>query len=164
MREKRRRRVRHRVVRVEDVEPPLARHAHEGVGQREQVLWLAEQRILGHEHALERQSRHTGAPSERQLAADEMHFVAAKRQRVRQLRGHGAASADRRVADDADSHGSDFRSDPRATGSRTTMPSAKLTPASAPNWPSRVSMSRANTGDINRVGTAAGSAGANWLR
>ena len=49
----RRRRVRHRVVRVDDVELLLAGHAHDRVGQREQVLRLAEQRIRRRVHALE---------------------------------------------------------------------------------------------------------------
>ena len=42
---KRRRGVRHRVVRVDDVEPELARHLHDLVRERQQVLRLAKQRI-----------------------------------------------------------------------------------------------------------------------
>ena len=53
----RRRRVRHGVVRVHDVELLLARDADDGVGERQQVLRLAEQRIRRRVHALERQSR-----------------------------------------------------------------------------------------------------------
>ena len=42
-----------------------------------------------------------------------------------------------------------------ATGSRTTMPSAKATPASAPNCASRLSMSCRNVGAVSRVGDRA---------
>ena len=44
-RQQRRRRVRNRVVRVDDVEPELARHLHDPVRQRQHVLRLAEQRV-----------------------------------------------------------------------------------------------------------------------
>ena len=62
------------------------------------------------------------------------------RERVRQLGRDHAAAADRRVADHADIHGACFSRSGRWTGSRTTMPSANATPASAPNCASRLSI------------------------
>ncbi len=59
---------------------------------------------------------------------------------------------------------SDLKSDERTTGSRTISPSAKATPACAPNWASRLSMSCRNVEAVSRVGTADASDGANWLR
>ena len=82
---------------------------------------------------MERQARLELAQPERRIGADEVHLVAAVRQRLRELGGDDAAAADRRVADDADVHrfvghgSSRFRQ--RAfgrhrCGSRTTTPSA----------------------------------------
>ena len=43
----RRRRMRNRVMRVDDVELVRVRHLHQAVGQRQQILRLAKQRISG---------------------------------------------------------------------------------------------------------------------
>src|SRR5581483_10486478 len=96
------------------------------------------------------------------VAADEMHFVVAQRQRVRQLRGDDAAAAHRRIAHDRDIHGV-FSSESRASSSRTTMPSANSTPICAPNCASRLSIRRRNAGAESRVATASSPVGANWL-
>jgi hypothetical protein len=50
-------RVRHGVVCVHDVEPMVARQAHEGGGERQQVLGFAEQRIRRCLDPLEREAR-----------------------------------------------------------------------------------------------------------
>ena len=42
----------------------------------------------------------------------------------------------------------------RTSGSRTINPSANRTPASAPNWASRLSISWLNVSDVKRVDTA----------
>ena len=65
--------MRHGIVRVNDVELVLAGDADDGVGEREQVLRLAEEWIRRRIDAFERESRQPGAPAERDLAADEMH-------------------------------------------------------------------------------------------
>src|SRR5205085_10858669 len=123
-----------------------------------------EERIRRHLHALEEQARYPGPPAKRALAADHVDLMAAQRERVGELGRDHAAAADRRVADHADVHGTCFSTPDRPTGSRTTMPSAKATPARAPNCASRLSTSCANVDAVRRVATAPSSAGANWLR
>jgi hypothetical protein len=91
---------------MDQVELVLARHADDGVGEREQVLRLAEQRIRRGVDALEPQSGQPVAPAERPLAAEQRDLMVAQRQRMRQLRRDHAAAADRGVTDDADTHGS----------------------------------------------------------
>ena len=54
-REERRRRMRHGVVRVNDVEIELTRHLHDPVGERQQILRLPKQRIRRRQHLVERQ-------------------------------------------------------------------------------------------------------------
>ena len=103
--QERRRGVRHGVVRVHDVEAEIARHLHHLVGDRQQVLRLAEQRIGRRQHLVERQARLIVAEPERRLRADDVHPVAADGQRLAELRGDDAAAADRGVTDDADVHG-----------------------------------------------------------
>ena len=94
-----------------------------------------------------------------------MHLVAAAGQRVRQLGGDHAAAADRRVADHADVHGCMLQQAGRWTGSRTTIPSAKATPASAPNCASRLSIELPERRRRQRVSARRRrSTGANWLR
>ena len=97
-------RVRHRVVRVDDVEPAFAADLDDLVGQRQQVLRLAEQRVAGRPHGVEGESRLEVAQPHRRLAADEPHLVAAPREPLGELRGDDAAAADGCVADDADVH------------------------------------------------------------
>ena len=53
---------------------------------------------------------------------------AERRQSVRELRGHDTTAAHRRVTDNRQSHDDDLRREVRATGSRTTTPSAYATP------------------------------------
>src|SRR5687768_13472538 len=150
-------------MRVHEVQLPLARDAHDRVGQREQVLRLAEKRIRGRFDTLERQAWQAMPPPERDFTADEMHAMAPKRQRVGQLGSDHAAAAYRRVTDNPDVHGSDLRRPPRRTGSRTTKPSAKATPARAPNCASRLSMSCRKVEAVRRVATASPAAGANCV-
>ena len=96
------RRVRHRVVRVDDVEPMRFGDTGDRVRQREQVLRFAEQRIRRHDDLLETDGRGFAvAPPERRFAADQVHLVAARGQRLRELRCDHAAAAHRCVADDA---------------------------------------------------------------
>ena len=97
-------RVRDRVVRVDDVEGELARQLDDLVRQRQQVLRLAEQRIASACGRGETPARLVIAETERRLGADEVHLVAAPRERLRQLGGDDAAAADRRVTDDPDIH------------------------------------------------------------
>ena len=104
-RQKRDCRVRDRVVRVNDAEPELARHLHEPIGQRQHVLRLAEQRIARRLDLVKRQARMELGQPERQIRADEVHLVAAVRERLPQLGGDDAAAADRGVAEEADVQG-----------------------------------------------------------
>ena len=68
----RRRRVRDGVVRVHDVEPLVARHLNDLVGERQQVLRLAEQRIARRLDAVERQARLIVAEPDRHVAAEDV--------------------------------------------------------------------------------------------
>ena len=145
------RRVRDRIVGVDDVERVLLGDAGDGVGERQQVLRLAEERIRRDADRLERQAGDTVAPAKRRLAAHQVHAVAAFGERVRQLGGDHAAAADRGVADHPDLHGAYFSSPGRTIGSRTTRPSAKATPARAPNWASRLSISCRKVDAVRRV-------------
>ena len=155
--------MRHGVMGMDDIEPLFARDAHEGVGQREQVLRLAEQRVRRCLDRGERQPRHAGAPPERRLAADDVDVMTAAGERVRQFRGDHAAAADRGVAHHPDVHGSCFNRPGLRIGSRTTIPSANATPARAPNCASRLSMSCLKMDEVRRVATAPVPPGANWL-
>ena len=49
---------------------------------------------------MEREARLVVAEPKRRLGADEMHLVAAARQRLGELGGHDAAASNRRVTDD----------------------------------------------------------------
>ena len=158
------RRMRDRVVGMDDVEPVVLGDPRDGIGQRQQVLRLAEERIRRHQDRLERQAGDAVAQPERRLAADQVHVVPPLRERVRQLGRDHAAAADRGVAHHPDLHGACFRSPGRRIGSRTTRPSANATPARAPNWASRLSISCLKVEAVSRVATASSSAGANWLR
>ena len=160
----RRGRVRHGVVGVNDVEVPLLSDARDRSRQRQQVLRLPEQRVRRHFDGYERQSGYAGAPSKRRLAADQMDMMASNRQRVCQFGRDHPAPADRRIAHHPDVHGRCLRTPERSSGSRTTKPSANATPARAPYWASRLSISCLNVGSVNRVATAPSSAGTNWLR
>ena len=141
-REKPGRRVRHRVVRVDDVQAELARHLDDAVGQRQQILRLAKQRIRRRRDLVEEQPFLEIAEPERRLGADEVRLMAAQRQGLPQLGRHHAAASDRRVADDADVQGRahSWRRCGRTSGCFTTMPSANATPARAPNCASRLSI------------------------
>jgi len=148
-------RVRHRVVRVDDVEPLVARHLDDLVRERQQVLRLAEQRVVGRLDAMERQARLVVGQAERRLAAEHVDVMPAQRQVLPEFGGDDAAAANRGVTDDSDVHGV-LKSDARAGVSRTTTPSAQVTPASAPNCASRLSMSWRNNGVFRRVAAVFG--------
>ena len=96
--------MRDRVVGVHDGEPELARDLHEPIGQRQHVLRLAEQRIARRLDLVKSQARMELRQPERQIRADEVHLVAAVRQRLPELGGDDAAAADRGVAEEADVH------------------------------------------------------------
>ena len=84
---------------------------------------------------------HAGAPAERRLAADQMHLVAADRRARAPARSRPRRC--RRPTRSRPCRSSSrmcFSRPERWTGSRTTMPSAKATPASAPNCASRLSI------------------------
>ena len=135
------RRVRHRIVRVDDVEPFFPRNLDDFVRERQQILRLSEQWIAGRFHTMERQARLIVSEAKRRVAAQNMNPVTARRERFAQLGRDDAAAANRGIADDADVHGIAFMRLARSIGSRTTKPSAQATPASAPNCASRLSMS-----------------------
>src|SRR5204863_1306048 len=129
-----------------------------------QVLRLAEERIRRRQHLVKGEARLEFTKAERHLRADDVHLMAALRQRLAELGRDDAAAADRGVTDDADVHAVQSRSRcGRSTGSRTTNPSAKSTPASTPNCASRLSMSVMKRGDVSRVCTASAAGGVNWL-
>jgi hypothetical protein len=141
VREVRGRRMGHCVMRMNDIEAMIPGNADDRIAEGEQVLRLPEQRVRRDFDALEREPGNAIAPPERLVAADHVDLMAAIRERVRELGGHHPAAAERRVADDADLHRTCFRSVVRSNGSLTMTPSAKATPASAPNCASRLSMS-----------------------
>ena len=95
--------------------------------------------------AMERQPGLIAAEPERRVAAQNVDVVPARRERLPELGRDDAAAADRRITDNADPHSPHISLSPlnsvgRTTGSRTTMPSAQVTPACAPNWASRLSI------------------------
>ena len=96
------RRVGDRVVRVDHVQLELARDLHEPVGERQQVLRLAKQRVARRGDLMERQARVKLTEPERRVSADEVNLVAAVRERFRQLGGNDAAAPDRGVAENPD--------------------------------------------------------------
>src|SRR5439155_26562271 len=110
---------------------------HDLVRHREHVLRLVEQRVARRVDLVKGEAGMELAEPERNIAADQVDLMPALGQLDRQLGRDDPAAADRRVADDADVH----RSCGRTTGSFTTNPSAKATPASAPNCASRLSIS-----------------------
>ncbi len=143
-------RVRDRVVRVDDLELLVARDLDDLVGERQEVLRFAEQRIGRRFDPVEEQARLVLAEPGRHVAAQDVDAMAARRERLAELGRDDAAAADRRVADDPDVHvsrrGHPSRRPPRRRplrkiGSRTTKPSAQRTPARAPNCASRLSTS-----------------------
>ena len=158
--EVRRGRVRNGIVRVHDVEPMLLGDPDDGVREGEQVLRLPKQRIPRYVDALEGEARDAGPPPERLVAADQVNLMFAQRERVRELGRHHTAAAEGRIADDTYLHGRCLNNVGRTTGSLTTTPSAKLTPASAPNWASRLSISWRKVGAVSRVGTMSSSSSA----
>ena len=95
--------VRNRVVRVDDIQRLCACNLHDFVGQRQQVLRLAEERVRRRLDPMKRQPGLIAQP-ERRLAADDVDLVPALGERRRELGGDHAAAADRRVADDTDVH------------------------------------------------------------
>ena len=120
---------------------------------------------------MERQARLVTQP-EGHLAAEDVHLMAAVRQRTGELRRYHAAAADRCVADNPDVH-EDARAArvgmssskaakrwPMRSGCWATKPSAHRTSARAPNCESRLSTSCAKRGDVSRVTTASGGFGA----
>ena len=74
--------VRHGIVRVNDVEAQLARDLHDLVGEREQILRLAKERIGGRHDLMERQPGLEFAEPERRLGADEVHLMPARGERL----------------------------------------------------------------------------------
>ena len=157
-RQVRRRGVWNRVVGVHDVEVLVARHLHDFVRERQQILRLAEQRIRGRLDAVKREPGLIAAEPERRVAAQNVDVVPARRERLPELGRDDAAAPDRCVTDNAHSHVlvNSLNSVWRTTGSRTTMPSAQVTPACAPNWASRLSINCLNNGLLRRVPTAFG--------
>ena len=156
--------VRNRIMRVHDIEVLVPRHLDDLVRQRQHVLRLAEQRVRGRLDAMKGEPGLVGAEPERRVAAQNVYVVAAGRERLPELGRDDAAASDRRIADDADPHVLDtsLNNVSLVTGSRTTTPSAQVTPACAPNWASRLSTSCLNSGLLRRVPTAFGP-GWNWL-
>ena len=69
------------------------------------VLRLAEQRIARRVDLVKHEPRMERAEPERLVGADDVHLVAAIRQRLSQLGRDDAAAAHRGVTDDADIHG-----------------------------------------------------------
>ena len=107
--------VRYRVVGVDDVEVERARHVDQLVRERQQVLRVPKQRVAGRLHLVKREAGLELAEADRPLCADQADLVSAGGKRLGQLRGYDAATADRRVADDADVHGEVMSSRTSAT-------------------------------------------------
>ena len=77
--------MRHGVVRMDDVEAMGFGDACDRGRQREQVLRLAKERIRRGGHLVEEEAFLKVAEPERPFRADEVHLMAAKRQRLAQL-------------------------------------------------------------------------------
>ena len=145
--------VRDRVMGVDDVEAEVPRHLHDLVGEGQQVLRLAEQRIAWRQHAVKREAGLKLAQPKRRLGADEVDGMPPMGEGLAQLRGDDTAAADRGVADHPDVHGCS-RSSRRCGRSivcLTTKPSAKATPICAPKSASRLSMSWRNRTEVSLV-------------
>src|SRR5262245_22109298 len=157
--------MRDRVMCVNDIQPEFTGHLNDLVRERQQVLWFPEQRVRRGQHLVKRQARLELSEAKRRFRADEMDLMTAFRERLTKLGSDDAAAPDGGVADDADVHRS-FQSRSRcgrSTGSRTISPSAKSTPARAPNCASRLSISFMKRGDVKRVCTESAPGGRNWL-
>ncbi len=134
--------MRNGIVGVHDVEAEVARDLDDLVGEREQILRLAEQRVRRRHDLVEREAVLVFTEPEGHLRADHVHLVTAAREDLAELRGDNAAPANRRVADDPDVHPVPPSSRCAATTRcRTTTPSACATPTCAPKWASRLSIS-----------------------
>src|SRR5687767_13735178 len=92
------------VMRMDDVEPELARDLDDSIREREQVLRLAKERIGRRQHLMEGESRLELTEAERCFRADEMDLVATAGERLAKLGRNDAAAPDRGIADDADIH------------------------------------------------------------
>src|SRR6185295_15352004 len=117
---------------------------------RQQILRFSKERIAGSFHPVERQTRLVVAEPNGHFAADQVYVMSAQRENLSQLGRDDAAPTNRCVADDADIHDGHFISVGLRIGSRTTMPSAQRTPASAPNCASRLSINCRNNGVLSR--------------
>ena len=109
--------MRDRVVRVNDVQAPLARDLNDRVRERQDVLRLTKQRVARREHLMEGQAR-LELVSERRFRADQVHLMPASRERFSELGGDDPASAHRRIADHADVHWMSHSREPSAGSSR----------------------------------------------
>src|SRR5262249_39733318 len=150
----------HGIVRVDDIEPLRARDLDDLVGERQEILRLAEQRIRRRLDAVERQARLIFAQPGRRFAAPDVGVMTPGREHLAELGCHDPAASYRGITDDADVHGL-LKTVERTTGSRTTKPSAHAHPASAPNCASRLSMSWRNSGVFSRVAAVPAPAGTN---
>src|SRR6476646_7512483 len=113
---------------------------------------------------MKRQPRLVTAKPERHVGAEDVHAMSTRSERLPQFGRDNTAAANRGVADDADVHQGHRSSPGRTTGSRTMNPSAHRTPASAPNWASRLSIICRKSGVLSRVAATPGTdGGVNWL-
>src|SRR6476469_6895021 len=110
---------------------------------------------------MEREPGNIVAKADRSIRAQNVDAMSANGQLLSQLGGDDSTASDRGITDDPDVHGSRFIKLDRTIGSRTKKPSARVTPASAPNCASRLSMSCMKSGVFRRVAaTPAPAAGA----
>ena len=89
-------------VHMKHVQPVIAAnfgHAHR---ERQGVVGIFEQSVIVNHDAMEMKSRPIHRQTKRPLVANEMHFVSPARQILAQRRRQNAASANGRIAGDAD--------------------------------------------------------------
>ena len=101
-REKRGGRVRHGVVRVDEIEPVVAGNLREFHGERQRVIGIFEETVAVDLDRMKVDARGVGGEAKRALVADEVNLVAAGGEFLAEGRGEDAAAADAGVAGDAD--------------------------------------------------------------
>ena len=105
LREDRGRRVRHRVVDVEDVEAVVAAHLGHLDREGQRVVGVLEEAVVVDHDRVEEEPGRVRRQPERPLVADEVRLVAPAGELLAERGGEDAAAADRGIAGDADLEG-----------------------------------------------------------
>ena len=98
--------VRDGIMTMQNIQLMIAHHLMHAYRQCQIVGRILEQRIPADIHFVEPDPWQEIGQAKRLLVGDEMHFVSARRERDAQFRGECARTTVRRIARDADLHGS----------------------------------------------------------